>query len=308
MLTPDELAAIGRLEGRYELIRRATLLTAQGHNTGFCIWGEGGIGKSFQVLKTLREAKTPHRVINTRLTAAGFADLLERNPTAILVLEDIENVFDERTSMNLLRSALWGQEDETGKMRRPITWGVAETATRQPKQFDFDGQIIFTSNRDLADLPELRAIRTRISVLQLSPERAEILAVAKKIALAGYTWHKGGLEPRDTLRIFDFYCEQLPAEVLPNLRTLTRLYRDFIGLRLIGAGAQWREQFAATIRGSIDVPVDTPAARRQRNAKIATELRGKFGANTAKLLPAWKQATGLGTIKSYYDALKRAGR
>ena len=54
-LTPDEKKALARLEEKYGDIRIQTKLVANGYSTGLYIWGLGGIGKSFNVLKTLQD-------------------------------------------------------------------------------------------------------------------------------------------------------------------------------------------------------------------------------------------------------------
>lgn len=306
-LTAEEERALERLEERYKIIRLQTLLAAKGHSTGACVWGEGGIGKSYQVLKTLDEKKFRYKVVNSRLSAAGFVDLLEKHRKGILVIEDIENVFDEGGTLNLLRSSLWGQEDVEGKMRRPITWGIAASKSRTPKNFEFEGTILFTSNRDLRDIPELRAVRTRIPVVRLEPDRDEILAVGKKIALGGYSWHKGTLPPETCLTIFEFYRDNIPADALPNLRILTRFYRQYMGLEQEGEVDAWRQLFLADIHGDLTPQVTTPASELARLEQIAADLRNRHGKNTQAILPVWRERTGRKTLDSYYDALRRLG-
>jgi hypothetical protein len=60
----------------------------------------------------------------------------------------------------------------------------------------FQGGIVMLSNRALYDMPELRAIRTRISHLHLEVTDAEIAAQMRRLASNGYT-HDGKTMSRD---------------------------------------------------------------------------------------------------------------
>jgi len=64
----------------------------------------------------------------------------------------------DKDAQGVLRSALWSQRGEDGKLKRVVTWGTA----RGIESIVFSGGIIMLSNRPLTDMPELRAIRTRI--------------------------------------------------------------------------------------------------------------------------------------------------
>ncbi len=229
-LTPDEERALARLEEKYEDIRLLTELVATGASTGFYCYGWGGVGKSFNILKTLQDKGHKYQLLNTRLLAPGFAKALEKNNKGLFVIEDTENVFDDKPSLNLLRSALWGQRDEkTGKMIRPITYTTGHD--KWNFDFEFEGAIIATGNRPIGDILELQAIKTRIDVYKLETERDEVLAMGKKIALGGFRSDKGVLSPEKCLENFEYYKLHLPSSKSPNLRILARAYSRYLGMQ-----------------------------------------------------------------------------
>ena len=76
----------------------------------------------------------------------------------------MERVVTDKDAQGVLRSALWSQRGDDGKLKRIVTWGTA----RGIESIVFTGGIIMLSNRPLTDMPELRAIRTRISHLHLA--------------------------------------------------------------------------------------------------------------------------------------------
>jgi hypothetical protein len=228
-LTPAERTSYDRLQEKYQIIKDRTLLVAMGWSHGFYAYGEGGIGKSYTVIRTLEENNLEYRLLNTRLSAAGFVQQLEQHNAELFVIEDIRDVLDSPTSLNLLLSAMWGQRNEEGRMIRRIVYTTASQRFRF--DFEFEGSIIFTGNRPLGDIPELRALRTRIPVYQLQPSREEIFAVAKMLAIQGFKSDRGNLDPKTCLEIFNYYRLKLPTNRLPDLRTLDRAYMDFLGIQ-----------------------------------------------------------------------------
>ncbi len=310
-LTPDEERALARLEEKYEDIRNLTELVATGYSTGFYCHGWGGIGKSYNVLKTLADKGHKYILMNTKLTAPGFAKSLEKNNRGLFVVEDIENVFDEKPALNLLRSALWGQRDEkTGRMARPIVYTTGHENWNF--DFEFEGAILATGNRPLGDIPELQAVKTRIEVYKLETERDEVLAVGKKIALGGFKSDKGLLPPHKCLEIFEFFRANLPATKPPDLRILDRAYNRHLGLQALGKIDRWQRLLLSGINESSQVTVETPAFRLANVDAIAADLRSKHGTDFRRILPEWSKLTsGFGKSgkslgkTAYYDALER---
>lgn len=302
-LTPDEERALARLEEKYEDIRIMTELVAIGKSTGLYCYGWGGIGKSYTILQTLQGKGHKYQLLNTRLAAPGFAKTLEKQKKGLYVIEDTESVFDDRSCLNLLRSAWWGQRDaKTHKMRRPITYTTGHDNWNF--DFEFEGGIIATGNRPLSDIPELQAIRTRIRVYRLETERDEVLAVAHKIALGGFQSDTGILPADKCLEIFEYYQANLPAAKSPDLRILAQAYDGHLGLQTLGKTDRWQRLLLAAIHESSQVTVETPALRLANVDTIAADLRTKYGNGFEIILPEWKKLTGQGKT-AYYDALKR---
>ena len=114
-LTTDENAALAGLECKYQDIRDFTRLVGAGHSTGFYVYGSGGIGKSFNVIKTLEDSGNEFKLLNSRLSAPGLAEAMKKAPKRIFVIEDVEDAFADKQALNLLRAAYWGQRDKSGK-------------------------------------------------------------------------------------------------------------------------------------------------------------------------------------------------
>src|SRR5262249_53563322 len=123
--------------------------------------------------------EAPYQTYNSRITAKGLFDALDRHPDAIHLIEDVERITSDKDAQSLLRAALWAQPG----CERVITWTTAKGGRQT---VTFRGGLIMIANRPLADLPELRALATRITVYRLEATDAELAALMRKIAAGGF--------------------------------------------------------------------------------------------------------------------------
>jgi len=305
-LSPEEQKALERLEAKYQVVRDNTILVAKGFSTGFLCWGDGGIGKIYQILQTLITAGIKRQLLNTRLTGPGLCKALKADPKGLFVIEDLEDIFVERICLSLLRSAYWGQEDDKGKMVRPITYATANDKFNF--DFEFEGAIIATMNSQPDDFPELKALKQRIDIYKLEGARDELLALSHKLALQGYKCDKGEVPPETCVQMWSFYQEHLPDDRTPDLRMLTRAYRKYLGLKALKLKTSWQDMLLSAIKEGAPGPaVETPAKKLSKNEAIAAELRRKHGDDWQTIEPEWTKLTGYKKT-AYYDTLKRLDR
>jgi hypothetical protein len=143
------------------------------------ITGEGGLGKTFTVTKTL-EAKgykdisdlagfQTGTVINARKcftmvkgysTAKGLYRTLFENQKSIIVFDDCDAVLKDPVALNLLKGAL----DSYGK--RVISWNADMRDEDLPRSFNFEGRVIFISNMTQDKIDQ--AIRSRSMMIDLT--------------------------------------------------------------------------------------------------------------------------------------------
>lgn len=277
------------LEQKLQIIKDRVELAVNGYVNGFYLWGEGGIGKSFTILQKLEELKTLYVLHNTRISGRAFFDSISKNPEKIHVVEECENLFTDKQGMNLLRSACWGQKDKTGKQKRLITWNVAP----DPMSVEFTGSIIFTGNRPLANVAELRALRTRIPTLELQVTREEMLDLMKSISIKGYKNNKGDLTPEDCMEIYEFYktCPLL------DLRILVRAFDEVMGCRALKLKTNWKDMINSAINETL-----RPEKVEMTMPEIARDLaRQKLTGK--KLEVEWRRLTDTG-VRTYYRLRK----
>lgn len=121
------------------------------------ISGAPGIGKSFTVDEKLLNAKKEGKIRFNQMTGSctpiGLYIQLWRHQNSgdVLVLDDIDSIFNDQESLNLLKGAL-----DTGRTRQ-ISWMSASSFLREEgvdNTFEFNGTVIFITNMNFDQMIE----------------------------------------------------------------------------------------------------------------------------------------------------------
>jgi hypothetical protein len=164
---------------RFSFVEKLVNMVANNIQPSAIITGEGGLGKTFTVVKTLEDNGFKDisdlsdfdvgAVINTRKcftmvkgfsTAKGLYRTLFENNRSIIVFDDCDAVLKDPVALNLLKGAL----DSYGK--RIISWNADMRDDDLPRSFNFEGRVIFISNMNQDRIDQ--AIRSRSMMIDLS--------------------------------------------------------------------------------------------------------------------------------------------
>lgn len=183
------------INARFGFVEKLVSMVADSVQPSAVITGEGGLGKTYTVTKTL-EAKgyrdisdlasfQTGSVINARKcyttvkgysTAKGLYRTLFENQKSIIVFDDCDAVLKDPVALNLLKGAL----DSYGK--RIISWNADMRDEDLPRSFEFSGRVIFISNMTQDKIDQ--AIRSRSMMIDLTMtldqkiDRMEYIATA----------------------------------------------------------------------------------------------------------------------------------
>lgn len=265
------------LETKFQVVRDHATAVVKGFKTGLFLHGSGGVGKSYTVLQQLESLQAPYRLYNSRMTAKGLFLELKFAPDAIHVLEDMERITKDADAQGVLRSALWAQPGHD----RVITW---TTATEGAQRVVFRGGLILISNRPLADMPELRALATRIEVHRLEVSDAELAALMRKLASQGYRQQdKLVIEPQECLEVTEHLLRECRAAGCPlDLRLQQKSFQTYLQWDMDWSNSHWRDLVAASVREashhfrheSNTVPRED---RRKHRRNVLREIIGQTG-------------------------------
>lgn len=300
MLTERDRDLIRRFDERLQIVRDRTRGVAEGWHTGFYLWGEGGISKSYSVTQELNRLAVQYKVTNSRLSGKGLFELLDEYPNIVHVLEDMERMVRDPNAAGVLRSALWSQKSKSEKQHpeRLITWRTAD----QKREVTFTGGIILTMNAPLESLPELRAVKTRIAHLHLQPSNEEIAAKMKEIAASGYRHGSGELSPKECMEVYHHVLDKL-NEVSRNgdFRVLIHGFHDRLQYEAGHSETNWKDMIDSRLKERVVAPV----SREQKmgdERQVALEIEAMPISGEEKLT-LWKQRTGKSRA-AYYRRLK----
>ena len=197
----EGLAVIAEKSNRFDIntrfgfVEKLVTMVSTGVQPSAVITGEGGLGKTFTVTKTLETNGYKDitdlaefevgSVINTRKcftmvkgysTAKGLYRTLFENNKSIIVFDDCDAVLKDPVALNLLKGAL----DSYGK--RIISWNADMRDDDLPRSFNFEGRVIFISNMPQEKIDQ--AIRSRSMMIDLSMNTSQKIDRMEHIALS----------------------------------------------------------------------------------------------------------------------------
>jgi hypothetical protein len=302
-LSEADVRHLAEFAKKTQVVRDRALGVITGRTTGLYLWGPGGIGKSFTVLSTLREFQANHRLHNSRMDGRGLFTALKRDPDAVHVLEDCEQMMRNRNVRGLLRSALWGQRDGDGPMERVVTWPMG--GGKPEERCHFEGGLIIVGNLPPATTLEMEAVTTRVPVIHLAASDAEVRAMMRHLARRGYEDAEGNrLTANECLAVAEHIIDECQGLDRPlDLRLLLNSYEDYLQWSEGEAALHWRDLVATRVRqrpAGIRSPVDAVAtgkaraavaARQEADLAIAREIARATG-DPGERVRLWVERTG----------------
>jgi hypothetical protein len=164
---------------RFSFVEKLISMVASGVQPSAVITGQGGLGKTYTVMKTLVNAgyvdgstladfQVGQVVQRSKMfvtvkgysTAKGLFRTLFENNGSVIVFDDCDSVLKDPVALNLLKGAL----DSYGK--RVISWNADMKDEDLPRSFDFTGKVVFISNKSQNDIDQ--AIRSRSMMIDLA--------------------------------------------------------------------------------------------------------------------------------------------
>ena len=167
---------------RFGFVEKLVNMVSSGVQPSAVITGQGGLGKTYTVMKTLqaagiqdynevvRKLAIGSRIDMSKLyvtikgysTPKGLFRTLFENNKAVIVFDDCDSILKDPVALNLLKGAL----DSYGK--RIISWNAESFGKDDdlPRSFEFKGKVIFISNMDQNNIDQ--AIRSRSMMIDLS--------------------------------------------------------------------------------------------------------------------------------------------
>lgn len=214
---------------RFEFVTQMVSMVAKKTIASAIITGQGGLGKTHTVLKSLKahglidttdvasfeEGTTipsykSFKLIKGFSTAKGLYRTLFEGNGKVLVFDDCDSVLKDPVALNLLKGAL----DSYGE--RWINWNADIRDDDLPRSFRFEGTIVFISNMDLDRVDQ--AVKSRAMCVDLSmTQEQKVERMATLVADAEFLPDYSMQYKKDAMQ---FISENMNSVSNLSLRTL----------------------------------------------------------------------------------------
>ena len=206
-----------KLTERFEVLADMTQGAVDGDIRAMIISGPGGLGKSYTVDKTLAawdpEASN-HTIVKGYVKTPSLYKLLynHREHGQVLVLDDADSIFNDDTSINLLKAACDSSERRVLSYLSEFILIDDETAERLPKRFEFNGTIIFITNMDFDALidrghrlaPHLEALVSRAHYIDMAMKTQRDYLMQIRLKVKAGLLENIGLDAAGQADVVDF--------------------------------------------------------------------------------------------------------
>lgn len=175
----DKLNEEFPIDTRFDFVNDIVSMVASKKTPSVIITGEGGLGKSYSVLKSLKQAGLRDMteviaesdvgsvictdkcfvVFKGYSTAKALFRTLYENRNATIVFDDTDSLLKDPDALNVLKGALDSYD------KRIISWNSEIRDDSIPRMFQFKGGIVFISNMSMDKIDQ--ALRSRSMCIDL---------------------------------------------------------------------------------------------------------------------------------------------
>ena len=219
---------------RFQFLDDLTTMVANKNIPSEIVTGEGGLGKTYVVMKALRNAglkdtrdfltndtdeededvwskKGDYTVVKGYSTPKGLYRTLYENRNKLVVFDDCDSVLKDETAVMLLKGALDSYDE------RWINWNADPIKDDGlPRSFKFTGRVIFISNKPLFKIDQ--AIRSRSICVDLHMTAMQKIERMEQIVAEGeFMSEYSETIKQDALKFLEEHAENCNEL---NLRTL----------------------------------------------------------------------------------------
>lgn len=221
---------------KFKLMEEFVILTGLGTYNSLFISGSAGVGKTESTKQNLSNLGLDYKRISGNMTDGGLYKTLYENRFQgnILLFDDTDEILLREKSLNVLKAATDSSDIRT------VDWGSSksffdEDGDEIPPQFEFNGTIIFISNKDLYKeaksgsklAPHIEALISRSVVLDVTlNSKDEYLARIHDVLFNKMDESKYSVDVKNEL--FGFLEEHGEKIQELSLRMIKKLYGLFM--------------------------------------------------------------------------------
>ncbi len=255
-------------------------MIARNHNNALMFEGEGGLGKTHIILKTLNQESTEYYYMRGYTTPMQFyITLYEHRNMPVIVLDDIEGIFKNDIGKSLIKATL-----DMNQESRIIQYNSPRLKTFNiPKEFRPNFRVIVCANRYPND-SDFMAVMDRCLYYPFRFTYKQKLEILRHISKLPYKT----LSDRERAEIYNHIRAISTKATQLSIRTLFKIYDLYLYDR-----KEWRTLSHDILKNDDDIVEYLKAIERHQNIKdqIAefTEHTGKSRATFYRIKKRMKE-------------------
>jgi hypothetical protein len=205
---------------RYQYLAEFVDMTIDSIIPSVIICGEAGLGKSHTVLERFakkgKRKEQDYVIVKGYSASKGLYKILWENRNKTIVLDDIDSVLKDDVSLNLLKAALDSYSE------RIVTWNsVGFIDDGLPTSFEFNGQVVFITNKSLESLDS--AVKSRALAVDVTMNTEEKITRMREIVKTMIP--EVNLSTKN--KVIDFIEENANVAKELNFRTLIKAIKIY---------------------------------------------------------------------------------
>lgn len=149
------------------------------HSQSLVVAGPGGIGKSYEIFEYLEKEGHVFKLVKGYSSPRALFNTLRNNQDSTVIFDDCDAIWEAPESLNILKSAM----ETNRKGKRIVCWNLAD----QDEEFEFNGQVVFLSNKDFfkaaSKNKHIAAVLTRVLFVQITNNAEQVMRRIETVAL-----------------------------------------------------------------------------------------------------------------------------
>lgn len=148
------------LDEIYKIPKSFTKMVIKGNINGLLVYGDAGLGKSFNIQKAIIEEGVSPNIISGHITPLKLFECLynHRQKGNHIIFDDV-NLFNNITNLNMFKACL--------ENPREVHYHSSTNKLNIPSSFKFEGSIILLVNRK-PENEDMKAVESRILTFELN--------------------------------------------------------------------------------------------------------------------------------------------
>lgn len=155
-------------------------MVAQKFSNGLILFGEGGLGKTYSVLRAFKEEGVDFCICSGYTTPLQLYTYLYENRTRHILLDDVAGLLDNKISLDILKCALYSP-----KGVRKVSYNSSSAKLEVPSDFIFEGTITILVN-EMRHNQDLKAVADRVLYHELKLNYQQVISVLFELAKQNY--------------------------------------------------------------------------------------------------------------------------